>query len=104
MKNLNRVLDLIKKTGDRFIFEDTVGELFVIQRLDDYENTVLKNNQVKYLSEEELLNKLNKDIALWKASQEEENIPASLPEVEAGTEEEQQTEDQFYLEPVDDDE
>ena len=50
MKNIKRILDLIRKTGDRYIFEDEQGEIFVIMPVADYENMTLKNSQVKNLS------------------------------------------------------
>lgn len=99
MKKLKRILDLIRKTGDRYIFEDDQGNGFVILNIDDYENLVLKNSRVKDLSEEELLNKINKDIALWKTSQEEDKLDAEISELK-----EEAAEDQYYFEPVEDEE
>jgi len=106
MKNIKRILDLIRKTGDRYIFEDEQGEIFVITPVADYENLVLKHSQVKNLSEEELLNKINKDIALWKTAQEEEKISNSWQDIaeEKKEEEEKETDDQYYFEPVEDEE
>ena len=109
MKNIKKILDLIRKTGDRYIFEDEQGEIFVILPVSDYENIVLKNSQVKSLSEEELLNKINKDVALWKAGQEEESINQDLPDPEVDSAEpvedqEKVNEDRYYFEPVEDEE
>ncbi len=101
MKSLARILALIRKTGDRYIFEDKEGNFFVLLPIDDYENIIFKNNSVKSLSEEELLNKINKDIAIWKASQDEENISESLAELD---EKKSEMEDQYYFEPVEDEE
>ena len=100
MPKLKRILDLIRKTGDRYIFEDEQGNSFVILSIDDYENLVLKNSPVKDLSEEELLNKINKDIALWKASQSEEKLAENLADLKE--ENEDTEEDQYYFEPVED--
>jgi len=105
MKDLKRVLGIIRKTGDRYIFEDEEGNLFVILALNDYENIVLKNSQVRNLNEEELLNKINKDIAIWKASQKDRELEeiwqnlATEPEKKAENEE---IEDQYYFEPTED--
>jgi hypothetical protein len=96
MKNFKRILDLIRKTGDRYLFEDEQGNIFVTLELNDYENLVLKNSSLANLSEEELLNKINKDIAVWKSSQEE-NSP-DLPELDE--ERAENEEDRYYFEPV----
>lgn len=98
MKNFKRILDLIRKTGDRYLFEDEQGNVFVTLSLNDYENLVLKNSSLANLSEEELLNKINKDIAIWKSTQEENLI--SLAEI--GEENEKNEEDQYYFEPTED--
>lgn len=105
MKNLKRILDLIRKTGDKYIFEDDNGGIFVVLSLDDYENYIFKNNQLKDLSEEELLNKINKDIAIWKSSQEDKIVDQSwqdLPVEESKKKEEGEEEDRYYFEPEED--
>jgi len=106
MKNIKRILDLIRKTGDRYIFEDEQGEIFVITSVADYENLVLKHSQVKNLSEEELLNKINKDIALWKTAQEEEKLSNTWQEIDEEKQEkdDEVDNDQYYFEPVEDEE
>jgi hypothetical protein len=102
MMNLSRILDLIRKTGDKYIFEDDNGGAFVVLSVDDYENYIFKNNQLKNLSEEELLNKINKDIAIWKTSQEDKIVEQpwqDLPDEEKKT---QAEEDRYYFEPQED--
>lgn len=101
MKNLNRILDLIRKTGDKYIFEDDNGDVFVVLSLDDYENFIFKNNQLKNLSEEELLNKINKDIAIWKVSQEDKVVEQNWQDL-SESEDQQQEEDRYYFEPAED--
>ena len=100
MKNLKRILELIRKTGDRYIFEDEQGNIFVIAGVDDYENLVLKNNNIKNLSEEELLNKINKDIAIWQASKEKDSLPETWDELKDKIEAVE--EDRYYFEPAED--
>ena len=71
--------------------------------IDDYENIVLKNSLVKDLSEEELLNKINKDIAIWKANQEDEKLLEAFKETNDEVDLSEETEeDQYYFEPVED--
>ncbi len=108
MKKLKRILDLIRKTGDRYIFDDDQGNSFIILNINDYENLVLKNRQVKNLSEEELLNKINKDIAVWKEVQSEEQSEQLLGNFldfkETNDDNDDLAEDQYYFEPVEDEE
>ena len=101
MKNFERILALLKKTGDRYIFEDQNGNVFIILGIEDYENLVLKNSQVKGLSEDELLNKINKDIAVWKSIQEDEQVERVAVDFKK---QEQKPEDHYYFEPVEDEE
>lgn len=103
MKNLKRILELIRKTGDRFIFEDEDGQIFVILDIDDYESIVLQNSQVNGLSEQELLNKINKDIAVWRDMQKVKDFDDNLQNL-ADDKEKDGSEDQYYLEPTDDEE
>lgn len=105
MKNLKRILDLIRKTGDKYIFEDENDGVFVVLSMDDYENYIFKNNQLKNLSEDELLNKINKDIAIWKISQEDKIVEQSwqdLPQDEKEEKSEATEDDRYYFEPVED--
>ena len=99
MKDLKKILDLLRKTGDRFIMEDEEGNLFVLLPANDYENLLLKHSEIKDFSEEELLNKINKDVAIWKASQEDEKLLADWqnlnPETNKNLNEEK--EDQYYF-------
>ena len=101
MKNWPRILQLLRKTGDRFLIEDEQGNIFVLLNANDYENIVVKESQLKDLSEEELLNKINKDIAVWKAQQEDEKLLSNWQDLQP-----QKTnkieEDQYYFEPAED--
>jgi hypothetical protein len=103
MKNLKRILELIRKTGDRFIFEDEEGQVFVIMDIDDYEGIILQNSQVNGLSEKELLNKINKDIAVWRDLQQVKEMDEDWQNL-AEDKEKEGIEDQYYLEPTDDEE
>lgn len=106
MKDIKKILELIRKTGDRFIMEDEEGNLFVLLPANDYENLILKHSEVKNFSEEELLNKINKDVAIWKASQEDEKILADWQNLNPETKKDvnEGKEDHYYFEPVEDEE
>jgi hypothetical protein len=103
MKNFKRILELIRKTGDRYVFEDDDGEIFVVMPANDYENIVLKNSEIKDLTERELLNKINKDIAVWRDMQKAKDLEDNWQNL-AEDKEKKEEEDQYYFEPTDDNE
>ncbi|MEI6596956.1 MAG: hypothetical protein WCL13_01950 [bacterium] len=74
---LQKAINLAKKTGDKLIVFDSSkpDNMFVVLSLKDYENLVLGKSEVRGLTEDDLLDKINRDIAIWKSDQgEEENI------------------------------
>ena len=104
MKDLKKILELLRKTGDRFILEDEKGNIFVVLYVNDYENLILKNSELKNFSEEELLNKINKDIAVWKSTQEDEKLLDNWQNLNSADNEKikKEEDDQYYFEPVED--
>ena len=68
---LQKAINLVKKTGDKLIIFDSAkpDNTFVILALKDYENLVLGKSEVRGLTEDELLDKINRDIAIWKSEQ-----------------------------------
>ncbi|MDO8592600.1 MAG: hypothetical protein Q7R92_02385 [bacterium] len=69
---LQKAINLAKKTGDRLIVFDSSkpDNIFMILALKDYENLVLGKSEVRGLTEDELLDKINRDIAIWKSEQD----------------------------------
>ena len=69
---LQKAIDLAKKTGDRLIVFDpkNIDNIYVIMSLDDYEKLVIGHSEVRNLTEDQLLDKINRDIAIWKSEQE----------------------------------
>ena len=67
-----KAIKLAKKTGDRLIvFDPAKSDLaYVIMALDEYERLALKKSEVRGLTEDELLDKINRDIAIWKSEQD----------------------------------
>ncbi|MCX6796750.1 MAG: hypothetical protein NTW06_04635 [Candidatus Falkowbacteria bacterium] len=72
LDQFQKAIKLAKKTGDRLIvFDPANSELaYVIMTLEEYERLVLKRSEVKDLTEDELLDKINRDIAIWKSEQD----------------------------------
>ena len=91
---LQRLIHLINKTGDKLIVfdENQSDNCYVLSSLSDYEEMVKNSQSVKGLTEDELIDKINRDIAVWKTDQApgpefsdfskdfEENAPSSVPE------------------------
>ena len=115
----SKIIDLVKKTGDTCIVLDVTGEpAYVLMPFGMYERLAAGRADVTGMTEDQLLEKINRDIALWKSSsQEAENnidwLPGATPvetEVksvekplnEAKSEPDGRTENQqYYFEPID---
>ncbi|MDD5749227.1 MAG: hypothetical protein PHO91_00370 [Patescibacteria group bacterium] len=120
-KQIEKVLDLALKTGDKVIVLSDSHDPYVLMGIKDYEALIFGSTSLKDLSENELLDKINRDIAVWKASQDSldaynlddfkaddlmkiepedsqksDNLP-SLESKEIKTEED----NRYYIEPVD---
>lgn len=69
---LQKAISLVQKTGDRLVVFNSVKSTdpYVIMSLDEYEKLAMNRNSVKDLTEDELLDKINRDIAVWKSEQD----------------------------------
>lgn len=69
---LQKAIDLSRKTGDRLIVFDKAESAnpYVVMSLDDYEKLAISRNEARGLTERELLDKINRDIAIWKSENE----------------------------------
>lgn len=68
MSSLDRLIALAKRTGDRLIIHDpSSGQDMVILDIDSYERLMVGRKDVRSLSERELLDQINRDIAIWRA-------------------------------------
>ncbi|KKU27359.1 MAG: hypothetical protein UX39_C0001G0079 [Candidatus Magasanikbacteria bacterium GW2011_GWA2_46_17] len=72
---LNKVLGLVKRTGDRCVIVDNESEsVMVLLDLPQYEKLLHFTTPVEKMSEEELLDRINRDIALWQARNKSEAV------------------------------
>ena len=69
MHKLQEILDLARETGDRLIVVDQVGEPYVVMNLASYRQLLREESKVAKLTEEELLEKINRLVSSWKSSQ-----------------------------------
>ena len=69
---LEKLINFIKKTGEKVIFSDSSSfdDFYVILALKDYEKLLGEPANIKGLTGEELVDKINRDIALWKSQEE----------------------------------
>jgi len=67
---MEKIIELVKKTGDTFVVVDQNGQPnYVVLNFDSYERLVDKKPELADLTEQELLEKINRDVASWKDSQ-----------------------------------
>ncbi|MCU0679455.1 MAG: hypothetical protein MUC28_03370 [Planctomycetes bacterium] len=71
-QQLQKAINLAKKTGDRLLVFDPKQEdlVYVVMSLTEYEKIVIGRSEVRNLTEDELLDKINRDIAIWKSEQD----------------------------------
>jgi len=64
-----KIIDLARKTGDKVFIYDSSGleETVVLMGLDEYEKILQNSDSIKDLTESELLDRINCDIALWRS-------------------------------------
>lgn len=77
-KQLQKAIDLVRKTGDRLLVLDMARpeNAFAVMSLDEYEKLMIGKSEVRGLTENELVDKINRDIAVWKSEKEySENEP-----------------------------
>lgn len=76
---LQKAIDLAKKTGDRLIVFDNAGsqDPYVVMGLDEYEKLTVGHSEVRNLTEDELLDKINRDIAIWKTDKNYDDFPVN---------------------------
>src|SRR3989339_623403 len=75
---LQKAIDLVRKTGDRLLVLDMARpeNAFAVMSIDEYEKLMIGKSEVRGLTENELVDKINRDIAIWKSEKEyNENEP-----------------------------
>lgn len=69
---LNRIIKLIKRTGEKTVILDNESDaVMMLMDLGMYEKMLDRSQGVEKLTEEELLEKINRDVAIWRASNED---------------------------------
>lgn len=67
--SLDRLINLARRTGDRLIVhQPDKGNDVVIMDVDEYEVLFSDRHDVRNLSDKQLLDQINRDIAIWRAN------------------------------------
>lgn len=77
----NELKEIIDLSGGRYIIVENGRPKYIVMNFDEYKSAVLDKKSVANLSEEELIEKINSDIALWREKQTAEDDIA-LDEIE----------------------
>ena len=73
---LDRVLKLIKRTGERCVIFDRESDSgSVLLGLDEYERFLDGGDRMSEMTEKDMLGKINRDIAMWRDQHQEFEIP-----------------------------
>lgn len=78
-KELQEIMDL---AGGRYIIVEGGKPRYIVMNFDEYKSAVLDRKSVQALTEEELIEKINSDIALWREKQTAEDDNVALDEIE----------------------
>jgi len=96
-----KIFSLVKKTGDKvIIFDEKGNDSLVVLPFEQYERLVSQSTQVKGLTEEEMLDRINQDIARWQATQKETQPVVENLEKEAVVDNKDEEEERYYVEPL----
>ncbi len=81
-QDFEKILDLVKKTGDKIVVMPEFAAPFVVVPFEQYESLLTDRIDYGEMSEEEILHKVNRDIALWKQSQRDLGLADDIDYVE----------------------
>ena len=96
---LDRVLRLVRRTGDHcLIFDRETDTPAVVVSLDEYERGLDRDGRLSEMSESEMLNKINRDIATWKEIHGHDDFEDELNEGEEFTNENYSPSEKFNSE------
>ena len=76
--------DLIRDVGGKFIIAENGKARYIAMSLKEFQKSIADKESIQALTEEELVDKINNDIALWRESQEngEENLINEIEKLE----------------------
>jgi len=66
----NDLKEIIDLSGGRYIIVESGKPKYIVMSFDEYQSAILSQKSVQTLTEEELVAKINSDIALWKENRQ----------------------------------
>lgn len=105
--SIQKAFELIKKFGDRcIIIDNPSNHAYVVMTLEEYESLMGKHEEISQLTEKEFLDRINREIAIWKTVQEDESFSdwefaPIKKESEAKDMEKDAGDEVYYFEPID---
>ena len=80
---INRVIQLVRKTGDKVVLMDNESEaVLMLMDLGVYEKMLSTSPQrIETLTEEELMEKINRDVAVWRAYNDKDRVEKTAEEM-----------------------
>lgn len=92
----NKIINFIKRTGQTALITDAnKKDVYVVSSLESFEERFVNNRELQELTENELLDRINQDIADWQANQSALSVVESSKKVDDETDDEQ-----YYVEPT----
>jgi hypothetical protein len=78
---INRVIKLVRRTGDKAVIMDNESDsVMMLMDLDAYEKMLENSGRVETLTEEELMDRINRDVAVWRAYNDKERSEKLIDE------------------------
>jgi hypothetical protein len=78
---INRVIKLVRRTGDKAVIMDNESDsVMMLMDLDVYEKMLENSGRVETLTEEELMDRINRDVAVWRAYNDKERSEKMVDE------------------------
>ncbi|MBI2037478.1 MAG: hypothetical protein HYT15_00900 [Candidatus Magasanikbacteria bacterium] len=72
---INRVVRLVRRTGEKAVIMDTESDaVMMLMDLGAYEKMLENSEGIEKLTEEELMEKINRDVAVWRAYNDKERL------------------------------
>src|SRR3989344_361777 len=72
---MKKIISLVKRTGDHVIVVDAEGQpQYVLMSFSEYEKLITGKENLAALNEDEMLDKINRDVASWRASQQDTQL------------------------------
>lgn len=119
--SMEKIISLVKRTGDRCVVVDVEGNpLYVVLSFAEYEKLISGSENLAALNEDEMLDKINRDVASWRSNQQEQqlrdwdSVESAIQEAKVtqgassavnlknslNKEDNKQKKDQYYFEPI----